>query len=176
MSATLTASQWNTLVEQIASAFRFSAEEQKRLAANKTARLVAAIPFVAACQQPERTALAHLAVFVLASAPSCRQVFDHGPLDNRDPLARLAPIADFQGGDPEIIDRGMRLLGLVMVNGYQKDLDKDAHSSEYNPLLARAWDRDRIASELSAPLRSASSPLDPYMSLDEALRGFWDNP
>lgn len=177
MSSSFPPELWSGLAAQIAAAFRLTPEEASRLEANRTARLVAAIPFAAGCAHPERTALSHLATFLLAGSPSCARVFDHEPSDDADPLLRLAPIADFLGGDPAVIDRGMRLLALVMANGYRKDLEKDKTSGEYNPLLSMAWDYEATAGKLRAALEAdakAAAALDDVMSAEEAVRGFWD--
>ncbi|MBL8965382.1 MAG: hypothetical protein JNG85_00155 [Spirochaetaceae bacterium] len=172
MNSTFTPALWADLAKRIAAAFNMSPEAAQRLELNQTARLVAAIPYVAGCDEPERTALAHLGTFVLASSESCRKAFDHKPADDRDPLARLAPIADFQGGDKALIAEGMRRLAILMTNGYRKDLEKDAKSGEYNPLLSKAWNADTILAELSAS--KAVSPYDDLLPINQLERSFWE--
>lgn len=168
--------RWTGLSARIAEAFRMSEKEAAAFAANRTARLVAAIPFAAGCEEAERTALEHLSTFVLASTPSCRHVFDHKAADDRDPLARLAPIADFRGGDPAVIDRGMRLLAIIMISGYRRDLDKDRKSGEYNPLLSAAWNADKTIEGLVAGLADGSALPFGYMTPETAKVTFWNEP
>lgn len=157
-----------------AKAFRMWPWTAAELKKNRTARLIAALPFIAGCEHPERTALAHLATFVLASSESCKRVFDHDESDNASPTARLAPIADFQGGDKAVIEEGMARLAMIMANGYQKDLEKDKKSGEYNPILAGAWKHETMASGLkSAITTEAVKTIDSVMTKDEALRSYW---
>ena len=167
--------RWAELAAQIADTFRMRAPEAAALKANQTARLIAAIPFAAGCAEPERSALSHLATYLLAGSPSCRRVFDHKAADDRDALARLAPIADFQGGDKEVIDRGMRLLAIIMVSGYRHDLEKDAKSGEYNPLLAKAWKADETIAALSKGIDEKAA-LYGFATPEEAKVMFWDVP
>jgi len=167
---------WPSLAATVASAFAMSPERSAALAANRAARLVAAIPYAAGCAQPRRIALAHLATFVLAGSEAARRDFDHGRWDDHDLLARLDPIADFPGGDPAVIGRGMKLLATVMINGYRRDMASDKAAVEYNPLNSGAWKaEDRLAS-LQAELAAdkAASPLDSVMTASEALHFFWD--
>jgi hypothetical protein len=56
----------------VAEAYSMGPAGRERLRSNATARLVAAIPYVAGCDEPERTALAHLGTFVLAGTDADR--------------------------------------------------------------------------------------------------------
>jgi hypothetical protein len=166
--------RWAELSGRIADAFRMREAEASAFTANETARLIAAIPFAAGCEEAERTALAHLATYVLAGSPSCRHVFDHKAADDKDALARLAPIADFQGGDAKVIDRGMHLLAIIMISGYRRDLEKDQKSGEYNPLLAKTWEADKVVESLASDLADTSSLPFGYMRPETAFVTFWD--
>jgi len=166
---------WDELSGKTAKAFRMLPWTAAKLKNNRTARLIAALPFIAGCEHPERTALAHLATFVLASSESCKRVFDHDESDNVTPTARLAPIADFQGGDKAVIEEGMARLAMIMANGYKKDLEKDKKNGEYNPILAGAWKHEELASKFKAAQKSTSTrALDSEISADDALLNFWN--
>ena len=168
---------WDELSGKTAKAFRMLPWTAAKLKNNRTARLIAALPFIAGCEHPERTALAHLATFVLASSESCKRVFDHDESDNVTPTARLAPIADFQGGDKTVIEEGMARLAMIMANGYKKDLEKDKKSGEYNPILAGAWKHEEMsASFMTRRQTKGREVLDTEMSTDEVLRAFWSEP
>src|SRR5512142_3100055 len=91
---------WKNLVSIIAKSFSLDAARSSRIEKSATAKLIAAIPYLAGCREPERSALAHLATFVVAGSEAGAAAFDHKPADNYDVLARLAPIAHFEGGDP----------------------------------------------------------------------------
>ena len=170
-----TDTDWNRLAASAAEACRMDESEGGSLRSSRAARIVGALPFLAGCRNPERTALAHLAVLVLASRGSSRAVFDHGPGDDRDPLARLEPIARFPGGDPAVIRKGMALLGLLLLGGYERDRAKDAASGEYNPLNSGAWNLEETRARLKAEAASAKVPeLDAIIDAATAEKGFWD--
>jgi hypothetical protein len=164
---------WKELAEKTASAYRMDEAEGAKLLGNRTARLIAAIPFAAGCDHPERTALAHLSTFVLASSESCRRIFDHDRSDDADPLARLAPIADFVGGDRAVIDRGMSLLAVIMTNGYEKDIEKDRKSGEYNPILAGAWKAEETKEKILGETKFTVA-LDKTMNGNDVRGVFWE--
>jgi hypothetical protein len=107
----------------------------------------------------------------MASAESCKKVFDHDPSDNLSPTARLTPIADFEGGDKAVLTEGMNRLALIMVNGYKKDLEKDKQSGEYNPILAKSWDYEAIVARLS--VGKVPSPLDSIIPAEAVTKTFW---
>lgn len=166
---------WNRLCGLTAKAFRFDAEETQRLHNNRTPRLIAAIPFLAGCHQAERTALAHLAIYVLSCKPGTRLVFDHQPADDQEVMARLAAIMRFEGGDPAIIERGMKLLAVQMICGYGRDLAKDAVTREYNPLLSGAWNGMKLINSLVMDIMGVSCPgMDMIMTIEEAKNFWWD--
>ncbi|HOX19098.1 MAG TPA: hypothetical protein PKW82_11620 [Spirochaetales bacterium] len=92
-----------------------------------------------------------------------------------EPLARLSAIADFSGGDPGILARGMALLALCMLSGYRRDAAKDAASGEYNPINSGAWDADRVEAALRSDLDpSGAEALDAILTADEAVTVFWE--
>lgn len=75
----------------------------------KTAKLIATIPFAAGCNEPERTATAHLCIYMA-----------------------------------EIIDYGMNLLGLIMIEGYHKSGNEDQKHGVYNSFVSGAWNYERM--------------------------------
>jgi hypothetical protein len=146
-----TDSAWQEIASIVSSSFAMEPARAEKLKTNVTAKLIAAIPFLADCREPQRTAIAHLSTYVVASDGPGRKAFDHKAGDDYDSLARLAPIAGFEGGDPSIINRGMKLLAMIMIQGYQRDLASDKAKGLYNPINAGAWK----AEEKLASLRSA---------------------
>ncbi len=57
-------SHWDILSNCLIETFRLTDEESVDLRKNKTAQLIAAIPFAAGCEEPLRTALAHLSIYM----------------------------------------------------------------------------------------------------------------
>jgi len=163
---------WKRLCGIIASAYSLSAEKAAELAVNVTARLIASLPYEAGCREPERTALAHLAVYVLASSEAARRAFDHKPEDDYDVLARLAPIASFEGGDPAVINRGMKTLAILIIEGYRRDVASDKAKGWYNPVGSGAWDADKLIGALRASISIAGTST-PQKFIEEALSDGW---
>lgn len=165
---------WQILSELAARALRLEQTETERLRASKAARLVAALPFAAGCPGAERLALAHLATFWIASVGPARSAFDHGPADDASYLARLSPIADHPGGDPDVVEAGMARLALMMLAGYERDSAADAAAGEYNPLNAGAWElSDARAALLEAG--ESDGTLDAVLTAREAAGEWWQS-
>jgi hypothetical protein len=139
---------WNTLCDCVAETFRFTEQEKKAFRQNRTARLIGAIPFAAGCEEPARTALAHLSVYMIEIRGG-RIIGGHTPEDNASPLARLRLISSFKGGDRDIIDHGMYKLALIMLRGYEQSKDDDAWRYIYNPLNDGSWDAEAMKAELT---------------------------
>jgi len=166
---------WIQLFTAIGAAFRFDTLEYERFSDSKVARLIAAIPYLASCENPERTALSHLATLVLASRNATRKAFSHKPQDDANPLARLATIADFQGGDRRIIDKGLALLGIVLVSGYLHDAKRDIQSGKYNPVASLAWNPESLLAGLAVQAGLEVSPeMDGLLGSSEASKLWWE--
>jgi hypothetical protein len=167
---------WDRISATTAEALRMTDGETETFKANSIAKLIGLLPFIAGCEDAHRTSLAHLATFILANRGQARGVFDHGPADDGDVLARLRTIADFKGGDRALIDRGMALLGLCMLAGYRRNLAKDALTGEYNPAASGAWPGSAQEKTLKDALAAKPSvEMDAVFTLDLAVRGFWEN-
>ncbi len=167
-------SLWDHLVGMSAEALRMTEAEINRFRANRVAKLIGLLPFIANCNDSGRTALAHLGTFVIANRGEARRVFDHKPADDSAPLARLWAISGFKGGDRAVIDRGMALLGLCMVSGYQRDAERDRLLDEYNPLVSGAWKGDATEQAFRSTLEAtAAGAADLILSADDAIVTFW---
>lgn len=173
---------WKRLVELSAEALRMTEAEAERFSTNPVSRLVGILPFLAGCEDAERTALSHLAIWVIANRGGARTVFDHRPSDDADPLTRLEPISHFKGGDRKVIDAGMRRLALCMVAGYERDQRKDRAIGAYNPIVEKKWAAAELIGELGgsgaavAAARGAASSevgVDEVLSAEAAVQGFW---
>jgi len=108
-------------------------------ARGRIAKLIAAIPFLAGCEDAERTAVAHPAPTCLSTRED-EALFQCQPEDRISVLERLRLGSNFKGGDRRIIDRGLCLLALNMVSDYHRDIEEDAALGKYNPIAAGAWD------------------------------------
>jgi hypothetical protein len=135
------------LCTALSETFRFSVSEHAAFARNTTARLIGALPFAAGCDEPERTALAHLAIYLTELRGGSR-IGAHTQADNDDPLTRLRLIASFKGGDQRVIQHGLYMLALIMVHGYERSKASDASHQGYNPLNDGSWDAQTLKTRL----------------------------
>lgn len=165
---------WEYLVEETSKVFRFTKKETKQFALSKTAKLIASIPFEADCYEPEKTAIAHLGLYVMEKR-GFQEYCSHQPIDDVNILHRLDFISIFEGGNPEIIEHGMYLLALIMLEGYNKSKREDALNKVYNPIASGRWNYELKKKEIMSVLKKIECPnLDsiimfPY--LDTA--GYW---
>ncbi len=166
--------RWERDLLNVAEAFAMDESERTRFAAKPIARLIAALPYLAGCDRPERTAIEHLGVYVL-SVRSTRNAFFASPEDDHDVLARLEPIMRFRGGDRSIIDRGMALIALIMVVDYSRDMGIDRVLGKHNPIASGAWDAEEMTTELRMRIAAIDCPqMEAIMGSSEGDEGTED--
>ena len=136
-------STWNYIVDEMKKVFRFTHKETKWFKNCKTAKLIATIPFAAECDEPERTAIAHLCIY-LAEIRGFQKYYAHLPSDDIDLFSRLGFISTFEGGKKEVIEYGMNILALKMIEGYNKSKKQDSKNNVYNPFISNVWDYDNL--------------------------------
>ena len=165
--------QWSEIAEAVGRSFRMDEEERVRFRDKPVARLIAAIPFLAGCDQPARTAIAHLGTYIL-SVRETKPFFNADPTDDGDTLARLRLIMNFRGGDATIIDKGMALLALTMIVDYKRYIQIDAALGKYNPVASGAFDYDAIHTDLVRRIEAVDCPaMDEFFGPDVGGRGHW---
>ncbi len=128
--------------------------------------MIATIPFAAGCKEPERTAIAHLMIYI-GEIKGFQKYYAHLPSDDEDLFQRLAFISTFQGGDQTIIEHGMNLLALIMVEGCHRSEAKDRKTGVYNPFVSGAWNYKLLKSEISQKINY--SYFEDVMQLDEEI-------
>jgi len=162
--------EWKYFVSEISKVFRFTEEETSWLTNCKTAQLIATIPFAANCIEPERTAIAHLCIYI-AEIKGFQKYCAHQPSDDFDIYNRLAFISTFEGGNKKIIEEGMSLLALIMLEGYHKTLEEDKMNKKYNPLINGTWDYNKIKKTLYEKIYNSNNYFSYF--LNEGLET-WD--
>jgi len=161
------------LIDCIADSYRMTKAERTQIHASNTARLIAALPFIAGCREAKRTALAHLSLYVLAER-GAEDIFDHCPTDDTDIKTRLRLGMQFAGGNPAVINRGMDLLCLQMLYGYERDRVKDQSDGVYNPLNSGSWQFETLKTELLSRIEANPCPqMDAYMVTMNVRGSFW---
>lgn len=142
--------------------------EARRYASVPTARLVAAIPYLAGSEDPDRFAVSNL--LTLYGASKARALFDHRSDDDLDPFRRLATFHVGTQADPQIVDYGRTLLALVSLADHVADVERDREAQKYNPVAAGRWDAEALGRTLrttvdgSPALKAAfaaAAPIDP---------------
>ncbi len=168
----LSGEAWDRLCDIVASAYSMAPDRIVSFRKNVTAKLIASIPYEAGCREPERTALAHMSVYVMASSDSARRAFDHKPEDDYDVFARLATVGSFEGGDPAVINRGMKTLAILIIEGYKRDIASDKAKGWYNPVGSGAWDAEKLIGALRASI-DAGGTSSMRGIVEEALSDGW---
>lgn len=175
MNGNFLADEWPDLVDSIAGSFAFAPAEREAFASSRVAALIGALPFLATCIEPRRYALSHLGTYVVAARAAAKAAFLHTPADDAFLTRRLEPIGDFPGGDRSVIERGMDLLALVMLGGYERDREADAAAGKYNPLNAKAWDLVKARAELAASVAATACPdMDAILDPSAATLTGWN--
>ena len=164
--------QWPEIAEAVSRSFRMNDEERAKFRDKPVARLIASIPFLAGCDQPARTAVAHLGTYIL-SVRETKPFFNADPSDDGDILERLRLIMNFRGGDAAVIDKGMALLALTMLVDYERDIQIDAAMGKYNPVASHAFDYDTIHADLVRRIEAVDCPaMDEVFNQEVDIRGW----
>ncbi|MBN2656720.1 MAG: hypothetical protein JXR86_06645 [Spirochaetales bacterium] len=174
-AGTFSETTWNDLIDRLAILFDFSEEKKIRFQKNRLAKLIAALPFLAKCDDPYRTAISHLTITYLASHKAGKDIFSHNFADNKSLMNRLEPISSFKGGNKLIIDRGMNILAVIMLADHNKDCRIDKTEGKYNPVSSGIWNFDEISSELEIKINSVDCPaMDDIISFEDARAYWWE--
>lgn len=154
--------EWEYLTEETSRVFSLTGKEEELLYNSNTAKIIAAIPFVAGCNEPERTAIAHLCIYE-AEIKGFQKYFAHLPSDDDNIFNRLAFISTFDGGNPAIIQHGMNILAYIMIEGYNRSKEKDLKNGIYNPIANGKWDYKTLKARLLKKIKEIECPdLDRY--------------
>ncbi|MBB6479524.1 hypothetical protein [Spirochaeta isovalerica] len=176
-SQSLSDTTWHELIDRMSVLFSLSDDMNQRFKKCKLAKLIAALPFIAGCDDPYRTALSHLSITYLASHEAGKDIFNHNFADNKALLKRLEPISHFSGGHKTIIDRGMNLLAVIMLADHKKDIENDKISDKYNPLSSEVWNFEKQIFHLEKAINSIYCPqMDEIITFEDAKAYWWEYP
>ena len=166
-------SAWEDIFGPVSQAFRMTEDEKSRFYDNRIARLIAAIPFLAGCEDAGRTACVHLGAYFL-SIREPKAFFNARADESGTVFDRLRLLADFKGGDARVIDKGLSLLALNMVCDYQRDVEEDAKLGKYNPVGAGDWDYKTIVADLEYRILTVDCPeMDAIASIHVMPMCWW---
>lgn len=171
-----TEEQWTELVDSLSTVFKISPSRKNRILNNKVMKLTAAIPYAAGCRNPKRVSLSHLAIYLLAATQGGKQFFQHGFHDNDDLFSRLERISHFDGGNEIIINRGMNMLALAMLEDHITDAPGDRAEGKYNPINEGFWNYEKLSAALREKITSVPcKTLDSIMNINSDIPGYWDS-
>jgi hypothetical protein len=166
---------WTELTERLSLFLSLSKEQSVKLKESRLAELIGAIPFLAGCTEPEKQAMTHLLTTFLASHKAGKDLFSHNFSHNYSLQKRLEPISHFEGGNREILKRGMDLLAVIMLSDHKKDSFMDRRKGKYNPLNAGIWNYDAEIARLEDSIKSVECPsMDGIISFEEAKAYWWE--
>lgn len=164
---------WNEIADSVADAFRMQPHEREWFRNKPVARLIAAIPMMAGCQDAERTAVAHLGTYLL-SVKSTKPYFNASTDDDKGIFERLRLGMNFVGGDQGVIDKGMSMLALCMVIDYAQDAGEDQMRGKYNPVGSGAFDYQAIRADLEERIAAVECPEMEMILRDfDTKAGWW---
>ncbi|BDC94592.1 hypothetical protein [Treponema bryantii] len=162
--------EWDYFVSEIQTIYRLTDEETDKFSNSTTAKIIAAIPFVAGCYRPEVTAIAHLSLY-MNEIKGFQKYYACNPLDDCDLFERLEPISHFRGGDKKIIECGMNTLAYIMIEGYHKSEKFDAAHGNYNPFVSGNWNYKSLKNMLSKKVFVDFNPF--IIILPSIGGGYW---
>lgn len=161
---------WQTVLAHLA---EILGADARRYAGVPTAKLVAAIPYLAGSEDPDRFAVSNL--LTLHGATRARSLFGHRAGDDEDPFRRLATFHVGNHADPRVVDHGLTLLALISLTDHERDAEADRRAGKPNPLNSGAWDARALREGLEGDLGknpSLTAAFAPFA--DEALAaGLW---
>lgn len=150
--------EWDYFISEITKVFNLSDIEIKRLSNSTTAKLIAAIPFAAHCYEPERTAIAHLCLYI-AEIKGFQKYCSHQYSDNITVFNRLSFISTFEKGNEKTIEHGMNMLAYIMIEGYHKSMQYDKKNNIYNPFVDKSWNYKQLKKTITKTINSYSNEL-----------------
>ena len=158
------------LFNELKDVFNLSEAEFNKIQNSAAAKIIATLPFAAGCSEPERTAIAHLSLY-MAEIRGFQKYYAHLPSDDSSVYKRLNFISRFDDGNREVIEYGMDLLALIMIEGYHKSENSDKKNNIYNPFVSKAWNYRLEKAKLMKKIRGKSNDL--LDGLFIALGPFW---
>jgi len=168
--------QWIELVERLSTIFHIDSARQKEIFNNKVMKLTASIPYIAECRNPMRTALSHLSTYLIAATEGGKDIFEHNFTDNDSLFTRLERISHFDGGNSVLIERGMKMLALAMLEDHKSDALEDRRNNKYNPLDMKAWNYKELSKKLRDEINGVNCPaLDAVMNINLEIPSYWDS-
>lgn len=168
---------WESIVSRVQPALRLSDEETEAMKNHKLIRMFGLLPKFADCPNPEGTGFMNVVVY-MAERNGGRDLFLHHPEHDRNILSRLQPFHNImRKGNQEVVEKGLALASLVMLQDYQADREEDLAKNKYNPLNNGAWEFSSARAQLMKVINKAQAMrLDAVFALSVVTTmSFWNN-
>lgn len=163
---------WDYIIPEVSKVFRLNDSERQFLENSSIAKIIVTIPFEANCVNPERIAISHLGIFLM-EIKGFQTYCAHLPSDDYDIFSRLERISHYQGGDSSVIEHGMALLALSMLEGYKNSRRNDISNNTYNPLNSHEWNYNLVKKHICKILRKQSCPIIDGLFYSEPVTPAW---
>ncbi len=153
----------NDVLMTVNDTFHLSDDEQKNLMDNNVAKFIAALPFVAGCEDAKTKALSHLSIYlaeIRGQGSLCEESAEAVSTVYED----LGVLSTFDGGNQQIVQHGMSILALIMLEGYKDRTFSDMEKNIYNPLNDETWDYYTLKASLLEDIKES-----PYPELDNII-------
>jgi hypothetical protein len=139
---------FEAILESARDTFRLDEDEVAQLEADVLVRLLALLPHFAGCQTPVKVGFINITTYI-AERRGGKAFFRHTPHDDSEYLSRLEVFRHLMhDGDPAVIDKGLSMAGIIMLNDYQMDAEEDMKTGKYNPLVSGKWQYDKAIKTL----------------------------
>lgn len=127
--------QWSALQEDIIVSTRLECSELEILKKSPVARILAAIPYLAGCKNPDQIAVLEVSLYIAAMRNE--KLFSHRANQTIKERIYSGFLQPLQTGDPDVVEFGFTLLELISLNDHYHDLPSDILTGHANPLKER---------------------------------------
>ncbi len=134
-----------------------SALEKSKITMSGVALFIAAMPFVAGCNDAKEKSLTHLSIYV-NKIRTLENARDYVPEAASSVYEDLAILSSFEGGDENIVNHGMLILALIMLESYKDRTFSDLERGVENPLNNGTWDYYILKASLLDDIKGFSCP------------------
>ncbi len=140
---------WSSIVSRTVATFQLNEEEKAFVMNDVLIRMFGLLPYYAECPNPVGVGLLNVSIY-LTERKGGRDLFLHTEDNDHDYVSRLKPFYDImRGGNEEVIEKGLAMAGLVLLNDYLHDREADANNGKYNPLNSGSWNYDSARQTLT---------------------------
>lgn len=125
---------WKKTIEDMTIVFKLTKEEIIKLSESPILKIIAALPFIAKCEDADRCSYVNLSSCITAFRLGNKSISSFRYSDISSISRRLQYLFNFRKGNKKILKKGMQLIKYAMLLDYKKDLEEDNRVNKDNPL------------------------------------------